>query len=121
MSMGVLEDYEMDTHAWRALVNGCCQCGGSVAARRGQVAPGNLRSREVFFIDADVEAGLLKLLLDVNLALLYEGQKVAAKPGDLCEREPVLGDIDGVTGEVGGGGGSLGWGRGCGGGGVRLL
>jgi hypothetical protein len=51
-----------------------------------------------------VEAGLLELLFDIDLALLHEREKIAAHPGDLGEGEAVLRDIDGLPGEV----------RGCG-------
>ncbi len=66
---------------------------------------------EVFFVDADVEAGLLELLFDVEFALLDEGEEVGAEPGDLGEGEAVLGDVDGLAGEVGRGGVAFG---GCG-------
>ncbi len=56
--------------------------------------------RQILPIDADVKAGLLKLLLDVDFAFLYEGQEVAAQPGDLGEGETVLRDVDGLAGEV---------------------
>ncbi len=56
--------------------------------------------RQILPIDADVKAGLLKLLLDVDFAFLYEGQEVAAQPGDLGEGEAVLRDVDGLAGEV---------------------
>ncbi len=60
--------------------------------------------REVALVDADVEAGLLELLLDVDLARLDERQEIAAKPGDLRHGEAVLGDVDGLAGEMGRGG-----------------
>ncbi len=41
--------------------------------------------REVAPVDADVEAGLLKLFFDVDPAALDEGKKVSAEPGDLSK------------------------------------
>jgi hypothetical protein len=55
---------------------------------------------QILLVDADVEAGLLELLFYVNLALLHEGEKIAAEPRDLGERQSVFGDVDGLTGEV---------------------
>ena len=54
----------------------------------------------VLLVDADMEAGLLKLLLYVYFALLYQGQQIGAQPCDLSERETVLGDVNRLTGEV---------------------
>lgn len=76
----------------------------------GDVARAGRGWRQVLLVDADVEAGLLELFLHVDLALLDEGQKVAAKPGDLGEAESVLGEVDGLAGEVGGGGVAFGGG-----------
>ena len=56
--------------------------------------------RQVLSVDADVKAGLLKLLFHVDFALLHQGQEVAAQPGDLGEREAVLCDVDGLAGEM---------------------
>lgn len=55
---------------------------------------------KVLFVDADMEAGLLKLLFYVDLTLLHQGQKIGTKPCDLGERETMLGDIDRLTGKV---------------------
>ena len=55
-----------------------------------------------------MEAGLLELLFDVDLALLDERQQVAAQPCDLGEGEAVLGDVDGLAGEMGRGGVAVG-------------
>jgi hypothetical protein len=57
-----------------------------------------------------VEAGLLELFFDVDATILDEGKQVAAQPGDLGEREPTFGDVDGLTGEVGRGGVAFGGG-----------
>jgi hypothetical protein len=85
----------------RGLLNGRCQCGGSIAARRGEVASRNLGCRQVLFVDADVEAGLLKLLFDIDFTLLNERQELASQPGDLRERKSMFGDINGLPGEMG--------------------
>ena len=79
------------------------RCSWFTAGRRG--------GGKIFFVDADVKAGLLELLFDVDFSLLHQRQKVAAQPGDLGEREAVLGDVDSLTGEVGRGGVAFGWGR----------
>jgi hypothetical protein len=50
----------------------------------------------------------LELFLDVDLALLDERKKVSAQPGDLRQREAVLGDVDGLAREMRRGGLSLG-------------
>jgi len=47
-----------------------------------------------------VEAGLLELLFDIDLALLHERKQVATGPGDLGEGEAVFGDVDGLASEV---------------------
>ena len=59
---------------------------------------------EEAFVNGDVEAGLLELLFDIDLALVDEGLKVGAEPGDLDAGEAALGDVDGLAGEVWGGG-----------------
>ncbi len=51
-----------------------------------------------------MEAGLLELLFDIDFAFLHERQQIAAHPGDFGEGEAVLGEIDGLSGEVGRGG-----------------
>ena len=51
-----------------------------------------------------MEAGLLELLFDVDLALVDEGLQVGAHPGDLREGEAAFSDVDGLAGEVRGGG-----------------
>lgn len=70
----------------------------------GDIAIRIVCGRQVALVDADVEAGLLELLFDVNLALLHEREQVTAHPGDLGEREAVLCEIHGLAGEVRGGG-----------------
>src|ERR1700679_3093141 len=57
-------------------------------------------SGNISFVDADMEARLLKLLFYVDLAFLHEGQKVGTKPGDLGEGETMLGDVDGLPCEM---------------------
>jgi len=64
---------------------------------------GVLQGREEVFIDADVEAGLLELLLDVDLAGVDEGAEIGAHPGNLCDGQAFFGDVDGLAGEVRGG------------------
>src|ERR1700722_8003647 len=78
--------------------------GGYIATRSGGLG-------DVALVDTDVEAGLLELLLDVDLALLDERQEIAAQPGDLGHGEAVLGEVDGLAGEMGRGGVAFG---GCG-------
>lgn len=56
---------------------------------------------QIFFVYADVEAGLLEFLFDIDFTFLYERQEIAAHPGDFGEGEAVLGEIDGLSGEVG--------------------
>ena len=70
----------------------------------GDAAPGDVGCRQVFLVDADVEAGLLELFFDIDLALLHERQQIAAQPRNLGEREAVFSEIDRLAGEV----------RGCG-------
>ncbi len=67
---------------------------GCARSRPGAVA------RQIFLVDADVEAGLLKLLFDIDLALLDKRQQIAAQPRDLGEREAMLGDVDSLAGEM---------------------
>jgi hypothetical protein len=55
-----------------------------------------------------VKAGLLELLFDVDLAFLNKRKKVAAHPGDLSAREAVLGEVDGLAGEMRRGGVTVG-------------
>ena len=81
------------------LAQGRSQRSCSIVMRGAWIAAGGSRW-EIFFVHADVKAGLLELLFHVNLALLHEGQKVAAQPGDLGEGETVLGDVDGLAGKV---------------------
>lgn len=59
-------------------------------------------------IDADVEAGLLELFFDVDVAGLDEREQVAAEPSDLGHGEVVLGDVDGLAGEMRRGRGAVG-------------
>jgi hypothetical protein len=47
-----------------------------------------------------VEAGLLELLFDIDLAKVDEGLKVSAHPGDFETCEATFGDVDGLAGEV---------------------
>lgn len=69
--------------------------------RCGRIAVGSIGGGKIFLVDADVKAGLLELLFNINLAFLHERQKIAAQPGDLGEGEAVFRDVDGLTGEVG--------------------
>jgi len=78
--------------------------------RGGDAASGRRGGGQIFFVDADVEAGLLELLFDVDLAFLNERKKVAAHPGDLGAGEAVLGEVDGLAGEMRRGGVALGGG-----------
>ena len=71
------------------------------------------RGGDVAAVDADVEAGLLELLFDVDLALVDERLEVGPHPCDLGDGEAVLGDVDGLAGEVRRGG-AAGGGRGVG-------
>ena len=65
--------------------------------------------RKISLIDADVEAGLLKLFFNIHFAFLNERQEVPAQPGNLGERETMLGDVDCLTGEVRRSSVTLGW------------
>ena len=69
-------------------------------ACRGNVAGTSCSGWQVLLVDADVEAGLLELFLDVDFALLDEREKVAAEPGNLGEAHAVLGEVDCLAGEV---------------------
>ncbi len=66
--------------------------------------------RSVEAVDADVEAGLLELFLDVDLSGLHEGKEIAAHPGDLRQAHAALGEVDGLACEVRRGGVAFGWG-----------
>src|SRR6266853_1598180 len=68
--------------------------------RGGWTAVGGSGRGKIFFVDADVKAGLLKLLFHVHFAFLHQGQEVAAEPGDLGKGEAVFRDVDGLAGEV---------------------
>ena len=86
-------------------MNACGQQrGGCVAAvgdhpRRG---PGR-RGRGVAAVDGDVEAGLVKLLFDIDLAGGLQRQEPGAHPGKLRKGHALLADVDGGAGEVRGG------------------
>ena len=69
--------------------------------RCGRIAVGSIGWGKIFFVDADVKAGLLKLLFHVYFAFLHERQKIAAQPGDLGQGEAVLRDVDGLASKVG--------------------
>lgn len=75
--------------------------------------PGRRQGR-IAAIDGDVEAGLVELLFNVDLAGGLEGQQPGAHPGKLRDGHALLADVDGGAGEV----------RGCdiavGGGGVAI-
>lgn len=66
---------------------------------------------EIPAVDADMKAGLLELLFDVDLAALDEGKQISAEPCDLGERETMFREVDGLSGEMGRGDIALG---GCG-------
>ena len=89
------------------LVDGCGEGCSAAVGGVGQVAARGCGGWEVFFVDADVEAGLLEFFFDVYLTLLDEGEEVAAHPGDLGEGEAVLGDVYGLASEMGRGGFAL--------------
>ena len=42
----------------------------------------------------------MKLLFHIDLSLLNQRQKVSTEPSDLSKREAMLGDVDGLTGEM---------------------
>lgn len=65
---------------------------------------------QVLLVDADVEAGLPELFLDVDFALLGEGQEIASEPGDLGEVEAVFSDVYSLAGEMRRGSFAFGWG-----------
>jgi hypothetical protein len=64
--------------------------------------------RQIFFINADVKASLLKLLFNVDLALLHKWHQIAAQPRNLRKRKPMLGEVDRLPRKVRRGGISLG-------------
>jgi hypothetical protein len=84
--------------------NALAQCsgesGGFAVTRWGGIVAGCGRRRQVLPVDADVKAGLLKLLFHVDFAFLYERQEVAPEPGDLGQGEAVLRNVDGLASEV---------------------
>ena len=75
---------------------------GSAWCEVGEVHAG--AGRQVGLVDADVEAGLLELLFDVDLAILNQRRQVGAHPCDLWQGKAALGDVHGLAGEVRGGG-----------------
>lgn len=66
-----------------------------------EVPSRHVGGRQIFLVDADVEARLLKLLFHIDLAFLNQREKVTAHPGDLGAGEAMLCDIDGLPGEMG--------------------
>ena len=77
----------------------CVNRPGACLAGGGEGGAGGC-SRGIAFVDADVEAGLLELLFDVDLTLLDEGLEVGAHPGNLGEGEAMLCNVDCLAGEV---------------------
>jgi hypothetical protein len=67
--------------------------------RCGWVEAGSDRWK-ISFINTDVKTCLLKLLFYIHFALLHERQQIAAQPCDFGEGEPVLRDVNGLSGEM---------------------
>src|SRR6185312_4920358 len=59
---------------------------GVRAAGRGSDTQARRGGRNIFFVHADVEAGLAKLLLHIDLARVHQGLKIEPQPCDLGER-----------------------------------
>ena len=60
--------------------------------------------RDEVLVNADVETGLMELLLNIDFAEVDERLKVSSHPRDLGARKAAFGDVDGLAGQVGRGG-----------------
>ena len=56
--------------------------------------------RRIALVDRDVEAGLLELLFNIDLACRLQGREPVTHPANFLPAHPFLGNVDGGSGEV---------------------
>lgn len=74
-------------------------CGGELPCSCDADAWGD--RRDEVLVDADVETGLMELLLNIDLTEVDKRLQVSSHPRDLGAREAAFGDVDGLAGQVG--------------------